>query len=110
SLLSAQRAGGQMAMFRPPATTPASKGPEFVAVAALPEIVVLLIDADSAPPLMWTPAEGTKAKKSLLTVALLLVTELLLIVKVPPLAIPPSSVLKAIPPASAITPWGDTAA
>src|SRR5713101_7234007 len=96
SLLSAQGAGGQMSMLRPPWLAKAPPD-EFVTVAALPEIVLLLIDADSAPPLMWIPAEGTRPKKkSLLTVALLFVTELLLIVKVPPLAIPPVSVLKAI--------------
>src|SRR6266852_1586816 len=96
------------ASLRPPATTPASKGPEFVAVAALPEIVLLLIVTACGMPLRWTPPTGTKAKKSLVTVALLLVTELLLMVNV--LSNTPSSLLKAIPPASAITPWGDTAA
>src|SRR5712692_3616115 len=73
SLLSAQGAGGQMSMLRPPWLAKAPPD-EFVTVAALPEIVLLLIDADSAPPLMWIPAEGTRPKKkSLLTVALLFV-------------------------------------
>src|SRR5438105_9568685 len=98
-----------MSMLKPPELTEAPPN-EFVTVAALPEIVLLLIEADSAPPLMWIPAEGTKPKKkSLVTVALLFVTELLLIVKVPP-APAAWSVLTAIPAASAITPCGETAA
>src|SRR5215831_9102545 len=106
SLLSVQGAGGQMSIFRPPASTKA--GPtDVVTVAALSEIVLLLIAAESAPPLMWTPAEGTwpPKTKSLMTVALLFVTELLCIVKAPPA---PVSVLKEIPAASAFTPCGET--
>src|SRR6516162_9894538 len=107
SLLSVTAHGQQMSICRPPWPTEALPA-EFVNVAVLPEIVLLLIAADSAPPLMWTPAEGMKLNgaKSLVTVALLFVTKLLLIVKLPP-AIPPVSVLKAIPAASASTPWGD---
>src|SRR5262245_19906362 len=110
SLLSVTAHGQQMSILRPPEPTTALPL-EFVKVAALPEIVLLLIDADSAPPLMWTPAEGMKLNgvKSLVTVALLFVTELLLMLKVPVL-FAPVSVLNAIPAASAITPWGDTAA
>src|SRR5712691_5699841 len=49
SLLSAQCAGGQISMFRPPEMTTALPS-EFVTVAALPEIVLLLIVADCALP------------------------------------------------------------
>ena len=58
----------------------------------------------------WSPDAGMRlnGSKSLVTVALLPVTALLLIVKVPP-AIPRVSVLNAIPAASASTPCGDTA-
>src|SRR5262249_73947 len=93
SLLRVTADGEQMSILRRPAATKAAPD-ELVTVAAFPEIELLLIEADSAPPLMWTPAEGTwpPKTKSLLTVALLFVTELLLIVKVPP-SIPGVSVL-----------------